>query len=157
MTRRRRAGAGRRPSARRAPSTSRAHGPLRLVARVGRHRAWRGRPRLRLVRPAGPKRIPFLLASCLLVGMCVFGVVVLQVLVSQTSFHMDRLTKQDAILQESHGKLELQVAQLSSPDRIAAEARRLGLIVPQDVQTITVGGGAGRGAVSPGQSGGGSP
>jgi cell division protein FtsL len=89
--------------------------------------------------------------------MCVFGVVVLQVLVSQTSFHMDRLTKQDAVLQESHGRLELHVAQLSAPERIAAEARRLGLIVPQDVQKITVGGGAGGGAASTGQSSGGRP
>jgi cell division protein FtsL len=89
--------------------------------------------------------------------MCVFGVVVLQVLVSQTSFHMDRLTQQDAVLQESHGRLELQVAQLSAPERIAEEARRLGLIVPPDVQTITVGGGAGGGAASTGQSSGGRP
>ena len=130
---------------------------LRLLPHVGRHRSRNGRPRLRLVRPRGPKRVPFLLASCLLVGMCVFGVVVLQVLVSQTSFHMDRLTQQDAVLQESHGRLELQVAQLSAPERMAAEARRLGLIVPPDVQTITVGGEAGGGAASTGQSSGGNP
>ena len=51
-------------------------------------------------------------------------------LVSQTSFRMQQISRQNAQLQQSYGELKLQVARLSAPGRIAQEARRLGLLLP---------------------------
>ena len=97
-----------------------------------------GQPRLRLVRPPGPKRFGFLVVAFGLAGLVVFGVVALQALVSQNSFRMQRVTQRTAALEDGVGRLRLQVAQLSAPDRITEEARRLGLRLPGDVQTITI-------------------
>ena len=55
----------------------------------------------------------------------------LQAMVSQTSFRMEQMTRQNSQLQQSYGELKLQVARLSAPGRIAQEARRLGLRLPK--------------------------
>ena len=98
------------------------------------------RPRLRLVRTVRTRRLPFLVVAFFLVGSLVFGVVTLQALVSQTSFKMQELTRRSADLQESYGRLTLEVAQLSSPARIARQAGQLGFHVPAggEVHTISV-------------------
>jgi cell division protein FtsL len=72
----------------------------------------------------------------------VFGVVTLQALVSQSSFRMQEISRQNAQLQQSYGELKLQVAQLSAPGRIAQQARRLGLRMPDggNVHTLDVAG-----------------
>jgi cell division protein FtsL len=70
----------------------------------------------------------------------VFGVVTLQALVSQSSFRMQTITRQNQQLQQSYGELKLQIAQLSSPDRIVEQAQRLGLRLPDpsDVHSLSV-------------------
>ena len=111
-------------------------------------------PGLRLV-PQSPRRrrlLPFLIASSVLMGPIVFGVVTVQALVSQTSFRMQQISRQNAQLQQSYGELKLQIAQLSSPDRIVQQAKRLGLRLPDpsDVHAIDVpGSGTDRGAGQP--------
>ena len=105
-----------------------------------------GRPRkraaLRVVPPPRRprRRIPFLIVSAVLVGPLVFGVVTVQALVSQSSFRMQKLARENAQLQQSYGELKLEVAELSSPGRIAREARRLGLRLPpsSEVHTLDV-------------------
>jgi cell division protein FtsL len=122
---------------RRAGRTGPAH---RVVSngRGGRH------SRLRVVRPPRPRpkrrlgRIPFLMVSFVLVGFLVFGVVTLQAILSQTSFRMGELERQGIQLRQSYGQLKLEVARLSAPGRMAAEAKRLGLRLPRQVQTLPV-------------------
>jgi len=77
------------------------------------------------------------------VGLLVLGVTSVQALVAQTSFRMQDLTKKTAALQQDYGRLRLDVARLSSPERISNEARRLGLTLPGpgDVKTLYVEGG----------------
>jgi cell division protein FtsL len=99
-----------------------------------------------VVGPRRRRRFPFLLVAAVLVGLAVFGVVGLQALVSQSSFRIQQLDDRNTALQQSYGRLQLQVAQLAAPGRMVAEARRLGLRAPQQTETITV-----AGAVPPGQ------
>ena len=97
----------------------------------------RGRSRrgkLRVVappRPAPRRLTAFLITCAVVVGPLVFGIVTLQAMVSQTSFRMEEMTRQNSQLQQSYGELKLQVARLSAPGRIAQEARRLGLRLPK--------------------------
>jgi cell division protein FtsL len=78
------------------------------------------------------------LASAVLIGPLVFGVVYLQALVSQSSFRMEEISRQNTQLQQSYGQLKLQVAQLSAPGRIAQQARRMGLQVPDGANVHTL-------------------
>jgi hypothetical protein len=53
---------------------------------------------------------------------------------------MRDLTRRNTELQHEYGRLKLQVAELSSPGRIAAQARRLGFHLPDpdEVRTLRV-------------------
>jgi cell division protein FtsL len=115
----------------------------------------RGRPaarsasHLRVVRPRrAPRRIPFLLASFVLIGLLVTGVVITQALVSQGSFRMRELAREVASLQQANGDLRREVADLSAPERLADEARRLDLVLPEHVYVLTVNERSGRPAGS---------
>jgi cell division protein FtsL len=54
---------------------------------------------------------------------------------------MQELQQENAKLTDANGRLQLQIAELSSPVRIQREARRLGyrLPDPDEVHTIVVG------------------
>jgi len=113
----------------------------RKTARVPKRR----RPPLRVVHPpraSGPRRLPFMIACFFLVGSLVVAVVSVQALIAQSSFRMQKLTQRNAELSQASGQLQLQIAQLSAPGRIAEEARRLGYALPGpgQLQTLTVGG-----------------
>jgi cell division protein FtsB len=130
-----------RPAPRRPTSTGKHRKPTGgakavTKSRPPRHR--RQRPRLRLVRPPRPRRLPFVVASFLIVGALVVGVASVQAVVSQGSFRMQELTKRNAELQEEYGRLKLKVAELSAPGRIARQARRLGFHVPGSVSALPV-------------------
>jgi len=90
------------------------------------------------VKPRAPRRFPFYVVALLVVGFGIFGVVTIQTLVSQSSFRLQRLTKENSVLQETNAQLALQVAQLSAPGRIASQAEVLGLRPPTRVETIKV-------------------
>jgi cell division protein FtsL len=98
----------------------------------------RRRPGLRVVRPAAPRRIPFLVLALALLGAAVLGIVTMQALVSETAFAVQKLAKANTQLQQSNDQLRLEAAQLAAPGRIAAEAKRLGMVTPTEVETITV-------------------
>jgi cell division protein FtsL len=85
-----------------------------------------------VVKPKPPRRrrIPFLVASFVVVGSLVTAVVTTQALVSQTSFRMEELNREASELRNEHGRLMLSVAELSSPERVYHEALRLGLRHP---------------------------
>jgi cell division protein FtsL len=126
-----------------APSTARA-GRVRTARRASSPERPRRVPRHPSRQRATPAprtgRLPFLVASFLLIGILVVGVASLQAVVSQGSFRMRDLTRRNAELQQEYGRLKLQVAELSSPGRIAAQARRLGLHLPDpdEVRTLRV-------------------
>jgi cell division protein FtsL len=103
--------------------------------------ARRRSPRLRVAAAPGRRRLPFLIACFLVIGMLVLGVVTVQALASQGAFRMQELSRRNADLVDVNGRLELQIAELSAPDRIEREARRLGYIQPDPdhVHTIVVG------------------
>jgi cell division protein FtsL len=83
-------------------------------------------------------RVPFLIMSFVLTGALLFGVVTLQAILSQTSFRMGRLERQGTELRQNYGQLKLEVARLSAPGRIAHEAKRLGLRLPDPSQVRTL-------------------
>lgn len=115
----------------------------------------RRRPWLRVVPAPRARRLPFLIASFVILGVLVVGVTSLQAVVSQGSFRMQELARHNVELQQDYGRLKLQVAELSSPGRIAAKARRLGFHLPEpdDVRTLPVKGSvpANAGAGTPGR------
>ena len=93
---------------------------------------------LRVVRSTGPRRAPFLFLALMILGAAVLGIVITQALVSETAFSVQKLVQSNAQLQQSNDQLRLQAAQLGAPARIETEARRLGMIIPSEVETITV-------------------
>jgi cell division protein FtsL len=104
-----------------------------------RRPAPRARSHLRLADPSPrPRRLPFVVASCALIAPLVLGVVTVQTLVSQNAFRMRELSRQAVALDEGYRELRLEVAELSSPRRIAREAGRLGFQLPEKVHTISV-------------------
>ena len=139
----RKAGAGKRAADRKAPQAKKAG------VRSKRRPAARRRPRLRVVEAPKRRSAVFFALSFLLVGVMVTGIVSLQAMVSQTSFRMGKLTKQAATLNAQYGQLKLSVAELSAPERIAHEARRMGLVLPQQVEIVTVPAPLRRGAPGP--------
>jgi cell division protein FtsL len=120
------------PPARRTSRGSRPKSPARRSTRTRSTGAARRRP------PG--RRVPFLIASAFLVGALVLSVATLQALISQNSFRLRELSRRGAVLQESVGRLNLEVARLSSPGRIARMARRSGLQLPGEVHVLPIDG-----------------
>lgn len=82
------------------------------------------------------RRVPFILFSLLLVAATVVGLVSAQALVAQESFRLAHLSAEADRLEASYGRLRFEVAELSSPDRIAAAARKAGLVLPEEVEIL---------------------
>ncbi len=103
--------------------------------------AERDRHHLRVVRPRrprAPRRLPFFLLAFLVVSVLVTGIVSAQAIVSQNSFHLEQLAQRSAELETQQGELRLQVATLSEPNRIAAEARSMGLRSRSDATVLEI-------------------
>jgi hypothetical protein len=62
----------------------------------------------------------------------VLGLVALNALLAQASFRIDDLRSRVDRLTTSADRRSVQAARLASPQRIAAEARDLGLVLPAD-------------------------
>ena len=125
------------------PSAAGKAGRRDIGRTAGRGSTRRSRLQVVAPRPRGRKRrLPFLVISFVLVGALVFGVVSLQAVISQSAFRMQRLEQRSTQLRQSYGDLKLQVAELSSPERIVHEARRLGMQLPDPskLQTLAVAG-----------------
>ena len=71
--------------------------------------------------------------AVVLLFVCIFGVVVFQVLLVQTQSHLDDLDT-SLTTQEARAKtLDLETANLESPERIVAAAQELGMIAPDKI------------------------
>ena len=83
--------------------------------------------------PDRPLRLALVASAVLTVGT-IFGAAVFHVLLIQSEFRLDRISKEAAKEEARYEKLRLDVAQLSAPDRIVATAQqRLGMVVPPQV------------------------
>lgn len=106
------------------------------------------RPRLRVVgaeptaaeREAERRRLVRTLALLAVAGvaLCIFGIVVSHVVLTQNQFRLDALQDQALERQAEYDRLRLQVAQLESPDRIVADAQqRLGMVAAPKITYLT--------------------
>jgi cell division protein FtsL len=99
------------------------------------------RPQLRLLRPEPGterehRRLVRLLAGVgvVVAVLCVFGVVVAHVVLTQNQFRLDQLEAQASTRQAEYDRLRLQVSELESPARIVKTAQeRLGMVAPPKV------------------------
>ena len=113
-----------RPRPRPTPPVKRA--PARPELRVVREEELREAERARLVRQ-------LVVAGAVIAALCLFGVVVFHVLLTQNQFRLDKLQEQSLERQAEYDRLRLQVAELESPDRIIASAQALGMVSPPKV------------------------
>jgi cell division protein FtsL len=84
-------------------------------------------------RPRGLARVlTFLAATAACAGL--FGIVCTHVMLTQGQADLDNLETQATEAQAAHQKLQVEVAELESPQRIVTEAReRLGMVTPETV------------------------
>jgi cell division protein FtsL len=83
--------------------------------------------------PDRPLRLALLATAVLTVGT-IFGAAIFHVLLIQSEFRLDQISREASKEQVRYEKLRLDVAQLSAPERIVATAQqRLGMVVPPQV------------------------
>ena len=80
--------------------------------------------------------MPFLLLSIALVAGVVFLLTGAQALVAQDAFRLSALSTRAKEIRLENVLLRLRVAELSTPDRIAAAARRSGLVPAGQVEVL---------------------
>jgi hypothetical protein len=108
--------------------------PAPAPARPARRPELRPVPRSRS-RPAPRRSFGFALLAVAVLGMLILGLAFINVLVAQSSFRIDELTRKADRLSEKAQSRRLTVARLSTPERMDREARKLGLrpLDPDDV------------------------
>lgn len=118
-----------RPQAPTAPATGLtvvpARGPGRRNAASGAAR--KRRSKFGVAFRSNPVRVS---AALLLVSAVVFGLVLLNIHVAQTSFHLSDLQRQAAELEAEQRRLRFEVARAESPEKIAEMGASLGLVPP---------------------------
>ena len=114
------------PPVRRAPARPDGVSPARPDLRVVRAEELAEAERARLVRQLA-------VAAAVIAALCLFGVVVFHVLLTQNQFRLDKLQEESIERQAEYDRLRLQVAELESPDRIIAAAQALGMVSPPKV------------------------
>ena len=102
--------------------------PLQVVRRRSR----------KLIKRRSTRRVaPLAILAVILSGAIIFGVLLEQVMLAQTAFKLERLTKQTQQAQARNGELLLRSSRLGSPARIESYARtQLGMVDPTTVQYI---------------------
>lgn len=80
--------------------------------------------------------MPFLLFSAVLVAVLVLMLTSVQALLAQGAFRLSTLDQQAQLLEQESDFLRLRLARLSSPERVAAAARRNGLVAPERVEIL---------------------
>jgi cell division protein FtsL len=124
------------PARRLEPSTS----APRRRARPAPERRTTSRPaRRRRARSRGG--IGFVVLSSAVLGSMVFGIVVVNVLLAQTSFRITSAEQHLEELSQEHLELVSEQASLSAPGRIAAWASRHGMRLPDDIRILHAPGG----------------
>jgi hypothetical protein len=70
-------------------------------------------------------------------ALSVFIAVAFHVVLAQSDFELDRLSRQTAVAQRRYEHARLSVAQLGSPARIVARAEQLGMESAEDIRYVT--------------------
>ena len=96
-----------------------------------------GRPAAaRRPRPKRRRSIGFVVLASTILGSMVFGIVVVNVLLAQTSFRIEEAERHLERLSEEHLELVREQATLSAPGRISAWASRHGMRLPDDIRIL---------------------
>lgn len=96
---------------------------LSVVRRRDRRLVKRGRTRL---------MAPAVVVAVILVAAAVFGILLAQVVLAQSGFKMQQLREEVAEAEETHARLVLKAAKLSSAERIERVAiEELGMVFPE--------------------------
>ena len=96
-----------------------------------------GRPAAaRRPRPKRRGSIGFVFLASTILGSMVFGIVVVNVLLAQTSFRIEEAERHLERLSEEHLELVREQATLSAPGRISAWASRHGMRLPDDIRIL---------------------
>jgi cell division protein FtsL len=111
----------------RAPGSRTSERPARATTRR-RRRARRG-------------GIGFVVLSSAVLGSMAFGIVVVNVLLAQTSFRITSAEQRLEELSREHLELVSEQASLSAPGRIATWASRHGMRLPDDIRILHASGG----------------
>jgi cell division protein FtsL len=85
--------------------------------------------------------IGFVVLSSAVLGSMLFGIVVVNVLLAQTSFRITSAEQRIEELSQEHLELVSEQASLSAPGRIAAWASRHGMRLPDDIRILHAPGG----------------
>lgn len=84
------------------------------------------------VRASSRSRLVFGITAAVTLAALVFGLVLLNIYLAQSSFRLAELEQQVAQQQALYRKMRLQAATAESPEKIAAAASGLGLVAPQE-------------------------
>ena len=109
---------------------------LTVLPRVRRGRVAKGARRhskLGAMFRSNPVRVSI---GLLVVAGVVFGLVLLNIHVAQTSFHLSDLQRQAAELQTEQRRLRYEVAKAESPEKIVEMGTTLGLVAPASQEYI---------------------
>ncbi|HVF12925.1 MAG TPA: hypothetical protein VNA87_07560 [Actinomycetota bacterium] len=115
------------------------------VARHAVERRNQSRPRLRVIAggrgaSSSKKRklragaAPFV--AVVVIAACVFGLVLLNIYLAQSSFRLADLQSKVVTAEAQHRNMRLKVAVSESPEKVAAAAGALGLVVPEQQEYI---------------------
>lgn len=117
-----------RPAPKRAPQ-HRVRRHLRLIPGGKGH----ARPRSKKsARASARSRLIFAITAAVTLAAIVFGLVLLNIYLAQSSFKLAELEQQVAQQQELYRRMRLQTATAESPEKVAAAAAGLGLVAPQE-------------------------
>jgi cell division protein FtsL len=83
--------------------------------------------------------VHFAAFALLVTAVMVTLLVAAQALVAQGSFRLSALSREASRLRNENGELAVRVAQLSVAERIAAAARRSGLVLPERMERLVLG------------------
>jgi cell division protein FtsL len=86
------------------------------------------------IRPA--PGLTFVALATSIVAICVFGVVLLQVMLAQTSFELQKVHEQLVTQETKYRRMRFEVANAEAPAKIHEAAASLGLVVPAEQRYV---------------------
>jgi cell division protein FtsL len=89
-------------------------------------------------RRARRRPLAFFVFSSLVVGGIVLALTAFNAVLAQSSFRIHDLSTRVQELSQTYERMQLEEARLSSPGRIAKAARKLGMVLPEQVEVIHV-------------------
>jgi cell division protein FtsL len=121
-----------------APTTKRQTAQLRVIS-GGRQASQKtegraGYARVSFLRPA--PGLTFVALATSVVAICVFGVVLIQVMLAQTSFELQKVHEQLVKEETKYRQMRFSVANAEAPAKIHEAAGRLGLVVPAEERYV---------------------